>query len=80
MNLMKLRHTKKGTQKALYNKELRDELIEYLKDHLEYQQDTVEKLFSKENWRMYSSFATDRKSCGVKGNAELQTASSTVTQ
>ena len=52
MDLMDLRHTKKGTQRAPYNKELRDELTKYLKAHPEHQKDKLETLFSKENWKI----------------------------
>ena len=51
MNLINMRRTKKGTQNAPYNKDIRDELTAYLTDHPKDQQNKRETLFSKENWK-----------------------------
>lgn len=52
MNLRDCRHTKKGTKKAPYNRELREKLVEFLKKNPQYQQDKLMSLFKSKNWQI----------------------------
>ena len=52
MDLEKLRHTKRGSKKAPYNRELQDALKNFVSEHPEYQEDKLEKLFESKGFRL----------------------------
>jgi len=52
MDLVKLRHTKRGSKSAPYNRELQDALKTFVGEHPEYQEDKLEQLFKSKGFRL----------------------------